>query len=108
MEKLIGKFIVSANAFDAKTILSLFSLNAVIDDVSVGKTFKGASGVREYFEEYFVGYHTATKLDSIEVLDDRHAKAQVDFTGDFGHEKGVLDVTTDTAGLIIKIEAWLL
>jgi hypothetical protein len=108
LEELINKFIKATTVFDVEAALSLFSTKAVIDDVSVGKKFKGVSGVRKYLEEYFMGYHTVTKLDSLEVLDAHHAKAHVDFTGDFGHEKGVLDMTTDADGLIVAIKAWLL
>jgi hypothetical protein len=39
------------------------------------------------------------------VFDERHAKAQVDFTGDFGHETGSLDVTVNADGLIAAIDA---
>ena len=108
MEKIIDKLIASTNLFDVKAALALFSSKAVIDDVSVGKKFKGTTGVREYLEEYFVGYHTVTKLDSLEVLDAQHANARVDFTGDFGHEKGILNVTIGRDGLIVAIDAALL
>jgi SnoaL-like domain len=107
MEKLIKSLIKATNAFDVKTALALFAPNAVINDVSVGDKFSNTAGVREYLEKFFVGYHTVTKLDSVEVFDDTHAKAHVDFTGDFGHETGGLDVTVNAHGLIATIDAYL-
>ena len=107
MEKLIKSLIKATNAFDVKTALALFAPNAVINDVSVGDKFSNTAGVGEYLEKFFVGYHTVTKLESVEVFDDKHVKAQVDFTGDFGHETGGLDVTVNADGLIATIDAYL-
>jgi hypothetical protein len=39
------------------------------------------------------------------VLSDRRAKAYLDFTGDFGHETGVLDITADARGKIVGVAA---
>lgn len=105
MKKLIQQFIAATNAFDVDAALALFSREAVIDDVSVGETFKNTAGVRAYLEKYFVGYHTVSKLVSVAVSDDRHAKAQLDFTGDFGHETGALDITINGDGLIVAVQA---
>ena len=107
MEKLIKSLIKATNAYDVKAALALFAPNAVINDVSVGDKFSNTAGVREYLEKFFVGYHTVTKLESVEVFDDKHVKAQVDFTGDFGHETGGLDVTVNADGLIATIDAYL-
>jgi hypothetical protein len=105
IEKIIQKFIHSTNAFDVSSAVKLFSTNALIDDVSVGDTFKNTAGVRNYLDRFFVGYHTETKLVSVEIISKNHAIAQVDFTGDFGHETGTLDFTTNTNGLLVKINA---
>jgi ketosteroid isomerase-like protein len=107
IEQIISQFMEASNAFDVKAALALFASNAIIDDVSVGETFKNTAGVRNYLEKFFVGYHTVTRLESLEVSDSLRAKAQVDFTGDFGHETGALDFTLNADGLIIKIDAWL-
>jgi len=32
-------------------------------------------------------------------------RARVDFTGDFGHEIGLLEILSDPAGLIVRINA---
>ena len=107
MEKLIRQFVDATNAFDVEAALALFAPDAVIDDESVGEKFVGTAGVRTYLEDYFVRYHTVSRLESVEVSDDRRAKAQLDFTGDFGHETGALEVTVNAAGLIVAIGAYL-
>ena len=107
IKAIIKQFIKASNAYDVESALKLFSLNAVIYDVSVGDTFKSTVGVRKYIETYFVDYKTITKLESIEVHDNHDAKAQVDFTGDFGHETGGLNFTLNNEGLITEIRAYL-
>lgn len=78
---------------------------AVIDDVSVGATFKRTVGVRRYLEDFFVGYHTVTRLISVDVSDGRRARARLDFKGDFGHERGFLDVTVNSEGPVEAVDA---
>jgi|SRR5450432_910527 len=107
IKEIVKQFINATNAFDVEAALTLFAEDAVIDDVSVGEKFKNTSGVRKYLEKFFVGYKTVTKVESIEVLDNRNAKVKVDFTGDFGHETGGLNFTFNSAGLIITIDAYL-
>lgn len=103
----IKQFIKSSNAFDVDAVLNLFAANAIIDDVSVGEKFKNKTGVRTYFEKFFIGYKTVTKLISIEKTDNLNANAKVDFTGDFGHETGALNFTFNEEGLIKTIHAYL-
>jgi ketosteroid isomerase-like protein len=107
IEKVIRQFIKAANAFDVKAALTLFAADAVIEDVSVGETFKNKAGVRNYLEKFFVGYNTVTKLESLKIVNSKEANAQVDFTGDFGHETGGLNVTINADGLIIGVDAYL-
>ncbi len=52
-----------------------------------------------------IGYHTVTRLLSIETIGDCRARVRVDFTGDFGHEIGLLDISVDPGGLIARIDA---
>lgn len=104
---LIDQLIAATNSFDVEAALALFASDAVIDDVSVGEKFENIAGVRKYLEDFFVGYQTVTRLVSLAVADDRHAKAQVDFTGDFGHETGALELTRNADGLIVAVAAYL-
>jgi ketosteroid isomerase-like protein len=105
MDNLIHRLIEATNAFDVKTALALFASDAVIDDVSVGDKFAGSAGVRRYLEQFFVGYHTVSKVLSIDPQGESRALVRLDFTGDFGHETGRLDVTTNADGLIAAIDA---
>jgi hypothetical protein len=107
LAKIVDKFIQSCNAFDVGTALTLFANDAEIIDISVGRTFKNITRVRSYLEEFFVGYKTVTKLESIEIIDTLNANTQVDFTGDFGHETGALNFTFNADGLIKVINAHL-
>ncbi|WP_159586484.1 nuclear transport factor 2 family protein [Chelativorans xinjiangense] len=105
MQKLVESFIATANAFDVGSTLSLFAPDAVINDVSVGDAFVGRNGVRIYFERFFVGYNTASRLLSIDKVDDFNATVRLDFTGDFGHEVGILKMAINSEGLIERIDA---
>lgn len=105
MQKLVESFIDTTNAFDIGSTLSLFAADAVIDDVSVGDTFVGRDGVRKYLERFFVGYSTKSGLLSVEELDALHSSVRLDFTGDFGHEIGILKIAINSGGLIERIAA---
>lgn len=105
MQKLVDSFIATANAFDVEGALSLFATDAVIGDVSVGDAFVGHAGVRQYLERFFVCYNTRSKLLSMEDLDTFHSSVRLDFTGDFGHETGILNIAINATGLIERIDA---
>ncbi|RYE40232.1 MAG: nuclear transport factor 2 family protein [Hyphomicrobiales bacterium] len=97
--------IAAFNSTDANAVIVLFSRDAVIDDPSTGHQFDGHDGVRDYVERYFKGYHTVTRVLSIENIDEAEARVRVDFTGDFGHEIGLLNIRLDAEGLICRIDA---
>ncbi|MGV1761680.1 nuclear transport factor 2 family protein [Rhizobium sp. P44RR-XXIV] len=105
MQKLVDTFMQAANAFDVENTLSLFSSDAVIDDVSVGDAFVGTKGIRLYLERFFVGYKTKSRLLSLKQSDDFNAVVRLDFTGDFGHEIGILKIAINPDGLIERIDA---
>ena len=97
--------IAATNAFDTEAALTLFSPDAVVDDPSTGHRFDGHAGIRDYVERFFVGYHTVTRFLSIETISEIQARVRVDFTGDFGHEIGLLDISVNDDGLITRIDA---
>lgn len=97
--------ISATNDFDVKRALSLFTPEAVIHDPSTGHRFDGHAGIRDYIERYFIGYHTVTRLLSIESLGENMARVRVDFTGDFGHEIGLLEMFLNADGLIARVDA---
>jgi ketosteroid isomerase-like protein len=105
MRTLVENFIQAANAFDIDSTLAVFAPNAVIDDVSVGDAFKGHDGVRRYLDRFFVGYSTASRLLSLDQPDDHNVFLRLDFTGDFGHEVGILRIAINSEGLIERIDA---
>jgi ketosteroid isomerase-like protein len=107
LRQVADALIAATNAFDVDGALRLFTPDAVIDDPSTGHRFDGHAGVRDYIERYFIGYHTVTRLLSIRRLGAGRARVRVDFTGDFGHEIGRLDISTDPRGLIVRIDAEL-
>lgn|SRR5471030_226626 len=105
--KVADAFIAAANSFDVDAVLKLFTTDAVIDDPSTGHCFDGHIGIRAYIEQYFIGYHTVTRLLSLEHLGADLTRVRVDFTGDFGHEIGLLDMSVNAAGMIVRIDAIL-
>lgn len=104
MRKRIESFVESTNTFDIQRTLSLFASDAVIDDVSVGNAFVGVDGIRLYLERFFVGYRTFSKILSIEETGG-NAVVRLDFTGDFGHEVGILKIAVNPHGLIERVDA---
>lgn len=107
IKSIIQQFIDATNQFDVTKALTLFAIDVIIEDVSVGQKFKNAAGVKNYLEKYFVGYNTVTKLESLKLTSKTQALAQVDFTGDFGHETGGLNFKINADGLIVAINAHL-
>lgn len=105
MRKLVDEFVRTANAFDVEGALALFTPDAVIDDVSVGDSFVEEAGIRSYLERFFVGYNTQSRLLSIEQMHTGTATIRLDFTGDFGHEIGVLTLVSGKDGRIERIDA---
>lgn len=97
--------IAATNAFDVERVLTLFTLDAMIDDPSTGHRFDGHDGIRDYIERYFIGHHTVTRFLSIEAHGDDRALVRVDFTGDFGHEIGVRVTSVNSDGLIARVDA---
>lgn len=107
VRKTVDAFIAATNSFDVDAVLKLFAPDAVIDDPSTGHCFDGHAGIRVYIEQFFVGYHTVTRLLSVKNPRTGLARVRVDFTGDFGHEIGLLDMSIDAAGTIVRIDASL-
>jgi len=97
--------IAATNSFNVAHVLALFTEDAVIDDPSTGHCFIGHAGVRDYIERYFIGYNTVTRFLSMKSLGDSKARLRVDFTGDFGHEIGLLELTLNAEGTISRIDA---
>ena len=105
LRQVVDALIAATNAFAVERVLGLFAHDAVIDDPSTGHRFDGHAGIRRYVEQYFVGYQTVTRFLSMQRTGPQRARVRVDFTGDFGHEIGNLDITVDALGLIARLDA---
>lgn len=88
IKTFIANWIAAGNSYDIDKYLDCYLPDAVLDDPSVGRKFKGHKGIREYFTSYFIGYNTQTKLVKLK-LKGNEASLEVEFTGDFpGHKLG--------------------
>lgn len=101
----IERLLNATNAFAIDQALALFASDAKIDDPSVGQVFEGHAGIRDYLGKFFVGYNTYSRLLSSDVKGDGQISIRLDFTGDFGHEIGVLDISFDENQQICHIRA---
>ncbi len=105
LRSIADALIAATNAFDVERVLNLFTPDAVIDDPSTGHRFDSRAGVRTYIEQYFIGYQTVTRFLSIKSIGHDRALVRVDFTGNFGHEVGLLEISANEDGLIARIDA---
>ena len=105
LRQVADALIAATNAFAVERVLGLFAHDAVIDHPSTGHRFDGHAGIRRYVERYFVGYQTVTRFLSMQRIGPQRARVRVDFTGDFGHEIGNLDITVNAQGLIARLDA---
>lgn len=106
IKAFIKDFLAVSNAYDTESYLEKWHKNAALDDPSVGHVFKGHPGIRNYFESYFIGYKTRTRLVKTDIISGNEAHIEVEFTGEFPEGKigGVFDfVFMD--GKIVKAKA---
>lgn len=61
IETLIKEWIAASNAFDTEKYLEFYLPEAILDDPSVGRKYKGHSGIKEYFDSYSTTIHTPNK-----------------------------------------------
>jgi hypothetical protein len=87
IKAFVKNWLDKSNAYDTKKYLELWQEKAELDDPSVGRVFKGHSGIKNYFESYFIGYKTQTRLIKLEIISDNEAHIEVEFTGEFPEGK---------------------
>jgi ketosteroid isomerase-like protein len=87
INKFVRNWLDKSNAYDTKEYLELWNEKAVLDDPSVGQIFKGHSGIKKYYETYFIGYKTQSRLIKLSVISDNKAHLEVEFTGEFPEGK---------------------
>ena len=83
----IKDWLDKSNVYDTKRYLEKWHENAILDDPSVGQVFKGHSGIKKYFERYFIDYKTQTRLVELDIISDNEAHIEVEFTGEFPEGK---------------------
>lgn len=66
LQQIAQQFISAANWFDTQSVLDLFTAHAVIEDGCVGDKFEHTEGIKNCFVTFFIGYHTSTRLLSLE------------------------------------------
>lgn len=95
IQHFITSWLAASNAYDTQKYLEFYLPEAVLDDPSIGRIFEGHQGVKEYFNNYFIGYQTQTRQLLLDIVDDSHAHLEVEFTGDFpeGIIGGIFDFT---------------
>lgn len=105
----IKNWLVVSNNYDTKSYLDKWHKEAVLNDLSVGQVFKGHSGIQKYFENYFIGYKTQTRLVKLDITGNNEAYIEVEFTGEFPGNKigGIFDFTFKN-GKIAKAKADLI
>lgn len=93
IQTFIEDWLKCSNAYDTAGYLNMYAKKAVLDDPSVGKKFEGHAGIQQYFEDYFIGYKTKTRLVKLEVQSADNAHLEVEFTGNFpeGRIGGIFD-----------------
>lgn len=109
IKSFIQDWLAVSNAYDTKNYLEKWDQEAVLDDPSVGQVFKGRSGIKKYFESYFIGYNTQTRLINLKILAENEAHIEVEFTGEFpGNKIGGMFDFTFKEGKIAKAKADLI
>lgn len=102
----IAEWIAATNTHDSAAYLAFFTDDAVLDDPSVGQVFEGHGGIDDYFQSYFIGYDTQTRLLSTAPRDG-YLHVEVEFTGTFpeGRIGGVFDIVLTTERKIAHVRA---
>ena len=109
IQSFINEWIAASNAFDTEKYLGFYLPDAILDDPSVGRKFVGHSGIKKYFDNYFISYNTHTRQVSVTIIDEENIHLEVAFTGDFPEGKmgGTFDFRLKN-GLIASAKADLI
>lgn len=109
LQSFIQDWLALSNAYDTKNYLEKWHKDAVLDDPSVGQVFEGHSGIKKYFESYFIGYKTQARLIKLDIINDNEVHIEVEFTGEFpeGKINGTFDFDFKD-GKILKAKADLI
>lgn len=94
IEEFITSWLEASNSYDTENYLEKYAEDAILNDPSVGRIFVGRNEIQEYYNTYFIGYKTQTRLVKL-TTNDNKAHLEVDFTGEFpgGQIGGTFDFT---------------
>ncbi|MBN9482230.1 MAG: hypothetical protein BGO70_16775 [Bacteroidetes bacterium 43-93] len=95
LKDFITDWLWASNSYDTNAYLKMYQEDAELDDVSIGHIFKGHSGIRKYFEDYFIKYKTQTRLVKLNIINPNKVFIEVEFSGEFpeGRIGGTFDFT---------------
>lgn len=95
LNDFIKDWLWASNSYDTNAYLKMYHEDAALDDVSIGHIFKGHSGIRKYFEDYFIIYKTQTRLVKLNIINPNKVFIEVEFSGEFpeGRIGGTFDFT---------------
>lgn len=102
IKEFVTDWLEASNSYNTEKYLEKYLEDAVLNDPSVGRKFVGRDEIRDYYNTYFIGYKTQTRLVKM-TTNENKAHLEVDFTGDFpeGQIGGLFDITFKNG----KIEA---
>ena len=102
IKDFIANWLEVSNSYDTEKYLEKYAEDAILNDPSVGRKFVGHEEIKEYYNTYFIGYKTQTRLVKLSTNENK-AHLEVDFTGEFpgGQIGGLFDITFKNG----KIEA---
>jgi ketosteroid isomerase-like protein len=94
INEFITDWLEISNSYDTEKYLAKYAEDAILNDPSVGRIFVGRDEIKEYYNTYFIGYKTQTRLVKLSTNENK-AHLQVDFTGEFpgGQIGGMFDFT---------------
>ena len=103
INKFINQWLEFSNAYDTQNYLAMWQEDGILKDPSIGQNSKGHEGIKEYFETYFIGYRTQTKLISLDIISENKAHLLAEFSGDFSESKfnGTFDFTFKDGKIIV-------
>jgi len=94
INEFITSWLEASNSYNTEKYIEKYAEGAVLNDPSVGRKFVGRDEIREYYNTYFIGYKTQTRLVKL-TTSENQAHLEVDFTGEFpgGQIGGMFDFT---------------
>lgn len=94
INEFITDWLEISNSYDTEKYLEKYAEDAIVNDLSVGHKFVGRDEINEYYNTYFIGYKTQTRLVKL-ITNENKAHLEVDFTGEFpgGQIGGMFDFT---------------